>query len=183
MPENGFKMLLKYLVLPTALKSKIFSLQSFQNTKKKVCKLQIFSIFGCTLFFSVNQQIISALIMNITYLANTGVHTQSPAPDGSTGHVTDSAFLMNIALYGWGGHKYTTWRDARLKTALNIWESVMSYGSSGYITTLWLQSRYKVYCEFPSPSIQKGNEEIHGHFIGLLACLTKCPLECHRCTF
>lgn len=44
--------------------------------------------------------------------------------------------LMNTALYGCSGQKYTTWWDARLKTALNIWESVMSYGSSGYITAL-----------------------------------------------
>lgn len=51
----------------------------------------------------------------------------------------------------WRGQKYSTQWDARLETAPNIWESVMSYGSAGYTASLWLLRPYKVYHEFPSP--------------------------------
>lgn len=97
--------------------------------------------------------------------------------------VTDTALLGNVALYRERDQKHTTQQDGRRETAPNIWGSVMSCGSSGYIVTLRLLRPYKVYHEFPSPPWVERNGEIHGHFTGLLVCLIKCPLEFHRCTF
>lgn len=67
--------------------------------------------------------------------------------------VTDTALLGNVALYRERDQKHTTQQDGRRETAPNIWGSVMSCGSSGYIVTLRLLHPYKVYHEFPSPSM------------------------------